>query len=55
MGFTPRDVREMTLDEFDACVTGWNRAQGVGPAPDLNDDDYAALCALSEKFNEVSA
>lgn len=53
MGFTPRQVQEMTLDEFAACVAGWNRAQGTGPAPDLNADDYDALCALTDMFNEA--
>lgn len=55
MGFTPREVREMTLDEFDACVTGWNRAQGTGPAPELTNDDYSALCALTDHFNGAVA
>lgn len=44
----------MTLDEFDACVTGWNRAQGNGPPPKLSDEDYDALCALTDHFNEAS-
>jgi hypothetical protein len=51
MGFTPRQVQEMTLEEYSACVTGWNRGQGTGPAPDLSRDDYAALCALADQFN----
>ena len=51
MGFTPAQVREMTLEDFDACVEGWNRAQGVGPPPKLSDDDYNALVALGEQFN----
>lgn len=41
----------MTLDEFDACITGWNRAQGHGPAPELSKDDYDALVQLGEMFN----
>lgn len=28
MGFTPRDVDEMTLWELSAAVDGWNRANG---------------------------
>ncbi|MDO5658287.1 MAG: hypothetical protein Q4G36_08195 [Paracoccus sp. (in: a-proteobacteria)] len=55
MGFTPREVREMTLDEFDACVAGYNRAQGTGPAPELSDADHAALEALGEQFNREKA
>lgn len=51
MGFTPQDVQRMTLDEFDACVTGWNRAQGSGPPPELSKDDYAALIGLSDAWN----
>lgn len=41
----------MTLAEFDSCVTGWNRAQGHGPAPEISDDDYEALAALTDYFN----
>lgn len=51
MGFTPAEVRVMTLDELNACVAGWNRAQGTGPAPDLSKEDYGALCALGNQFN----
>ncbi|AGT08351.1 hypothetical protein JCM7686_1249 [Paracoccus aminophilus JCM 7686] len=54
LGYRPLDVREMTLDEFGACVAGWNRAQGTGPAPDLSDADYDALAALTDVFNGVS-
>lgn len=52
MGFTPAQVREMQLDDFDACVSGWNRAQGTGPAPELSNSDYGALVKLGETFNE---
>lgn len=51
MGFSPAQVDAMTLDQFDACVTGWNKAQGQGPAPEMSNEDYAALCALGDKFN----
>lgn len=29
MGFTPRDVDDMTLWELSAAVDGWNRANGA--------------------------
>ena len=51
IGFTPAQVREMTLEDFDACVEGWNRAQGAGPPPTLSNDDYNALVSLGETFN----
>jgi len=28
MGFTPREVDQMSVGEFVACVDGWNRANG---------------------------
>lgn len=34
MGFTPQQVRAMTLAQFGACVQGWNRANGAAPGPD---------------------
>ena len=44
----------MTLDELDACISGWNRPQGTGPAPSLTNGDYDALSALTDKFNGVT-
>lgn len=31
MGFTPRDVDQMTIWEFNACYDGWKIANGVKP------------------------
>jgi hypothetical protein len=31
MGFTPRDVDQMTIWEFNACFDGWKAANGVKP------------------------
>lgn len=45
----------MTLEEFDLCVTGWNRAQGAGPAPDLPEADYDALCDIMDLWNSEAA
>ncbi len=45
----------MTFWEFSACVDGWNRAQGSGHAHSedpLTDDEYDALCALVERWND---
>lgn len=30
MGFTPRQVDEMSFAEFEACLAGYNKSQGGG-------------------------
>lgn len=41
MGFSPRDVDDMTLWEFACCVEGYRKANQAeeDPAPPMSDDD----------------
>lgn len=46
MGFTPQQVDEMSAWEFQACVRGYNRANGGGddrPARSMSDRHLADL------------
>ncbi|MBA4797017.1 MAG: hypothetical protein H2043_06415 [Rhizobiales bacterium] len=44
MGYSPADVDEMTLWEFECCVVGWRRANGVkDPTPTMSPEKAAAL------------
>jgi hypothetical protein len=52
MGFTPREVDQMALWEFNACVAGVNEANGAEPAatpptPEQHDD---AIRRWREKY-----
>lgn len=54
MGLAPSEVKKMTLWEFQACISGWNKAQGKGHSVEgepLTDDAYDALCELGESWN----
>jgi hypothetical protein len=54
MGFAPREVKQMTLWEYMACVSGWNRAQSGGHAHNgdpMTDEEYDKLCELGDKWN----
>lgn len=42
MGFTPRQVDDMSLWEFRACVRGYNAAQGGDPLAEPMSDERAA-------------
>lgn len=46
MGFTPRQVDEMSLWEFVACCDGFSEAQGAKQRPDGGDIEDADLRAL---------
>ena len=39
MGFTPQQVRAMSLWDLAQSVTGWKRANGVKDAPKAPSDD----------------
>jgi hypothetical protein len=46
MGFTPRQVDEMTIAEFVACARGFSKAHGgkdVRPAADVDDADLRMM------------
>ena len=54
MGFPPREVKLMTMWEYMACVSGWNRAQGGGYAHQgepISDEEYDALVARGERWS----
>lgn len=51
IGFTPRDVDEMTLWEFTACIAGYAKAHGVKDSRPISDAEYDALEALGEQWN----
>lgn len=46
MGFTPRQVDEMTLWEFTACCDGFSEAHGGKPRAEGGDIDEADLRRL---------
>lgn len=55
MGFPPREIKQMTIWEYLACVRGWNRAQGNGhkhSGDPMTDDEYDALVALGERWKD---
>ncbi|NTS30665.1 hypothetical protein HQ945_05310 [Phyllobacterium sp. BT25] len=39
IGFSPRQIDEMSLWEFGAVIDGYKRANGVEEAPPVMDDD----------------
>jgi hypothetical protein len=45
MGFTPDQVRAMSLYDFSACVTGYRRANGVDNDGALTVQDEERLAA----------
>ncbi|MEQ3644775.1 MAG: hypothetical protein ABNH17_05545 [Paracoccus sp. (in: a-proteobacteria)] len=50
----PREIKQMTMWEYMACVSGFNRAQGGGNAHQgapMSDEEYDALCALGEGWS----
>ena len=55
MGFPPREVKQMSRWEYLACVEGWNRAQGAGAAKPMSDEEYDALSALADRWNDVAS
>lgn len=43
----------MSLFEFTSCVTGYAKAHGGKPsAKDISNQDYEALVALGDRWNE---
>lgn len=46
MGFTPRQVGEMSLWQFMACADGWARANSPEAAKVPLDDDESGVRAL---------
>ena len=51
MGFPPREVKQMTMWEYMACIKGWNRSQGAETGAPMSDEDYEALCRLGDMWN----
>lgn len=51
MGFTPQQVDQMTLWEFDACAEGYTTAHGGGKKAEVSDADYEKLTALGDLWN----
>jgi hypothetical protein len=46
MGFTPREIDEMTFAEVDACIEGWKRGNGAEETPEvMSDARHDALLA----------
>lgn len=47
MGFTPREVDDLSLWEFGAAVDGWAKANNPEPqqASSLSEEDHDALMA----------
>lgn len=46
---TPAEVRETTLEDFNAAVAGWCRAQGASERPaGMTKDDLARLIEWDE-------
>lgn len=44
MGFSPREVGQMTLWEFECAYAGWSKANGPEQkAPSMSDDRMAEL------------
>jgi hypothetical protein len=44
----------MSLWELEACLDGWNRAQGSGHhynGGPISDADYEALCEIGDRWN----
>lgn len=55
MGFTPRQVDEMTLWEWIACVDGYAEAHGIKKKRrEITDEEYQKLCDLGDRMNEVA-
>ncbi len=53
MGFLPKQIDELTLWEFSACVDGWSLSKGLKkPGKPISDKEYDALTALGEKWNK---
>jgi hypothetical protein len=51
MGFTPREIDDLSLWEFGACVSGWSKANGGESKPAApSDEEHDALVA---KFAHV--
>lgn len=53
MGFTPADVRGMTLWEFGHAVAGWSEANGGKTSHDPTPDELAELDALMNSAPET--
>lgn len=51
MGFPPREIKAMTLWEYMACVSGWNRANSSGHAHQgdpISDEEYDRVCKIMD-------
>ena len=46
MGFTPREIDDLSLWEFAAATLGWTKANGAEPKPAApSDEEHDALIA----------
>jgi hypothetical protein len=46
MGLSPRDVNDMSLWEFNACLEGWKAAHASDDAAPAMSDDKAAQLGI---------
>jgi hypothetical protein len=57
MGFAPREIDAMTFAEFEACVDGYNRANGGKSGPkemtESEMDEAEALLDAAERRNAM--
>ena len=51
MGYSPRDIDDMTLWEFGACLDGWRKANlpDEGPEPPSQDEHLEMVRRLRER------
>lgn len=49
MGFSPRDVDDMSLWQFFACLDGWNAAHG-GEKKAMSDAEFEAASRAYDAF-----
>lgn len=54
MGFTPREVDDMSLWQFQAAYAGWAAANGAKVEDELTDDEWkAAEAAFDEAPDNI--
>ena len=52
MGYTPAEVDQMSMWEFECCFDGYARANGIKTGKvDITDDQYQQLVDLGERWN----
>lgn len=44
MGYTPQQVNAMSVQEFSACVDGWNKAHGDGMPDPPSVEEFRKWC-----------